>query len=137
MTAQALIATIVTMPTTRSGIAKLNGKWQALEMSNSKSPDGQRKRPGPPPGPPVVATTLRLPVELVERSKNTVAALTGMSLARLARDALNSEIARLEVKYHDGAPFPPRAEVQLKNGPPPVKPLPEVRLKDDLGPLVG
>ena len=50
--------------------------------------------------------TVHLPVELIERVKNAVYWTPGLTLARLAEEALRQALAALETAR--GAPFPPR-----------------------------
>ena len=50
--------------------------------------------------------TVHLPVDLIERVKNAVYWTPGLTLARLAEEALRQALADLEAAR--GAPFPPR-----------------------------
>lgn len=50
--------------------------------------------------------TVHLPVDLIEGVKNAVYWTPGLTLARLAEDALRQALAALEAAR--GAPFPPR-----------------------------
>ena len=60
--------------------------------------------------------TVSLPVELLERSRNTVYWTKGLTLARLLEQALTSALDQREVL--NGQPFPQRLE-DLKGGRPP------------------
>lgn len=64
--------------------------------------------PAPPPPAPVgkERLTVHLPVELIDGVKNAVYWTPGLTLARLAEDALRQALADLEAAR--GAPFPPR-----------------------------
>ena len=57
-------------------------------------------------------TTFHLSVDLVERARNAVYALSGppvrMTLAQLAEDGLTKAVEALEKKHNGGAPFPQR-----------------------------
>nr|BAL59202.1 hypothetical conserved protein [Candidatus Acetothermum autotrophicum] len=50
--------------------------------------------------------TVHLPVDLIDRIKNAVYWTPGLTLARLAEEALTAAVARLERER--GEPFPPR-----------------------------
>jgi len=67
----------------------------------------------PAPQPPAPAApvakerlTVHLPVDLIDGVKNAVYWTPGLTLARLAEDALRQALAALEAAR--GAPFPPR-----------------------------
>ena len=67
----------------------------------------------PEPQPPAPAApvgkerlTVHLPVDLIDGVKNAVYWTPGLTLARLAEDALRQALAALEAAR--GAPFPPR-----------------------------
>lgn len=67
--------------------------------------------PAPPTPAPAASVgkerlTVHLPVELIERVKNAVYWTPGLTLARLAEEALRQALADLEAAR--GAPFPPR-----------------------------
>lgn len=55
-----------------------------------------------------------LPVELLDRARNAVVALSGppelLTMSRLVVSALERELARLEKKHRDGRPFPARRQ---------------------------
>jgi hypothetical protein len=59
--------------------------------------------------------TVHLPVELIDRVKNIVYWTPGLTLARLAAEALTKEVEKREKER--GEPFPHRAE-ELKGGRP-------------------
>lgn len=59
--------------------------------------------------------TVHLPVDLIERVKNAVYWTPGLTLARLAEEALAAAVERLERER--GEPFPPRKS-ELKGGRP-------------------
>ena len=59
--------------------------------------------------------TVHLPVDLIERVKNAVYWTPGLTLARLAEEALTAAVERLERER--GEPFPPRRS-ELKGGRP-------------------
>ena len=67
----------------------------------------------PPPRPTALAApvgkdrlTVHLPVDLIDGVKNAVYWTPGLTLARLAEDALRQALAELEAAR--GAPYPPR-----------------------------
>ena len=59
--------------------------------------------------------TVHVPVELIDRVKNVVYWTPGLTLARLAEEALSREVEKRENER--GEPFPHRAE-ELKGGRP-------------------
>ena len=59
--------------------------------------------------------TVHVPVELIDRVKNIVYWTPGLTLARLAEEALTKEVEKREQER--GEPFPHRAE-ELKGGRP-------------------
>ena len=59
--------------------------------------------------------TVHVPVELIDRVKNIVYWTPGLTLARLAEEALTKEVEKREKER--GEPFPRRAE-ELKGGRP-------------------
>ena len=59
--------------------------------------------------------TVHVPVELIDRVKNVVYWTPGLTLARLAEEALTREVEKREKER--GEPFPHRAE-ELKGGRP-------------------
>ena len=59
--------------------------------------------------------TVHVPVDLIDRVKNAVYWTPGMTLARLAEEALEAKMDELEAKR--GEPYPPR-EQELKGGRP-------------------
>lgn len=59
--------------------------------------------------------TVHVPIDLVDRTKNTVYWTPGLTLARLAEQALSAELDRLESE--NGGPFPARTE-ELRGGRP-------------------
>ena len=60
--------------------------------------------------------TLNLPVDLIERLKNAVYWTPGLTLAKVAEDALSAAMDKIEKEH--GRPFPPRKESFLKRGRP-------------------
>lgn len=70
---------------------------------------------------PKVRATFHLPADLVNECRNAVVWLAGpperLTMARLAENALRSEIFRLRKKYTKGKPFPERTE-ELRGGRP-------------------
>ncbi len=65
--------------------------------------------------------TVHLPVDLIDRAKNAVVALSGpptrLTLAGFAEGAFLRELERLEAEHRRGKAFPPR-EGELKGGRP-------------------
>ena len=59
--------------------------------------------------------TVHVPIDLIDRVKNAVYWTPGMTLARLAEEALGAKMAELEAGR--GGPYPPRAE-ELRGGRP-------------------
>lgn len=68
-----------------------------------------------------VRATLYLPSELLEQARDAAVYLAGyparLTLARLAEDALRSELRRLKEQYNNGQDFPVRQE-NLRGGRP-------------------
>jgi len=63
--------------------------------------------------------TFHLPRGLMERLRNAVYwTPAGVTLSSLAREALTAAVERIEEKYNDGEPFPPRDD-ELTGGRPP------------------
>jgi hypothetical protein len=92
-------------PRGRSAGGRHLGVWNPLDGPPS---------PAPPPVPvPVRArVSFRLPADLVETARDTVAHLAGTadqtSLTALTERALRVELARLAITHNHGQPFPPR-----------------------------
>ena len=70
---------------------------------------------------PKVRATFHLPADLVDECRNAVVWLAGpqerLTMARLAENALRSELERLREKHTNGEPFPERTE-ELRGGRP-------------------
>lgn len=70
---------------------------------------------------PKVRATFHLPADLVNECRNAVVWLAGpqerLTMARLAENALRSELDRLQKKHTKGKPFPERTE-ELRGGRP-------------------
>ncbi len=66
----------------------------------------QPRTPGPAAPVSKERLTVHLPVDLIEGVKNAVYWTPGLTLARLAEDALRQALAALEAAR--GAPYPPR-----------------------------
>jgi len=68
-----------------------------------------------------VRATLYLPSELLEQARDATVYLAGyptrLTLARLAEDALRTELRRLKDQYNNGQDFPARQE-NLRGGRP-------------------
>ena len=66
-------------------------------------------------------TSFNIPEDLLQRSRDTVAFLGGpplyLTLAKLAEDALEAEIKRLQDEFNKGKPFP-RFTGRVKTGRP-------------------
>jgi hypothetical protein len=79
--------------------------WNPLDGPPPASPD-----PAPPPA--KVRVSFRLPADLVETARDTVAHLAGTTdqttLTALTERALRVELARLAITHNHGRPFPPR-----------------------------
>lgn len=80
------------------------------------------RTPGDPPTPHPAPSrvlkervTFQLPVDLIERARNTVYWTPGATVAGLMEDALTAHLAHIEQER--GTPFPPR-ERALKTGRP-------------------
>ena len=73
-------------------------------------PEPQDALPPRPPAPTAPVSkerlTVHLPVDLIDGVKNAVYWTPGLTLARLAEDALRQALAALEAAR--GAPYPPR-----------------------------
>jgi hypothetical protein len=94
----------------------LGASWEDELYDTPPSP---RPTPSPPtPVPPPVGRTSKLtvtlPTELVERARDVVWHLSGppehLTVTGLVERGIRAEIERLELKHHDGDPFPPRAQ---------------------------
>jgi hypothetical protein len=82
--------------------------WNPLDGPPPASP-----APDPPPPPPAkVRVSFRLPADLVETARDTVAHLAGTTdqttLTALTERALRVELARLAITHNHGRPFPRR-----------------------------
>lgn len=84
-------------------------------------PAKQNARSAPPTRTPKVRATFHLPADLVDECRNAVVWLAGpqerLTMARLAENALRSELDRLRRKHTKGKPFPERTE-ELRGGRP-------------------
>jgi hypothetical protein len=81
----------------------------------SVSTEKQRAREDGPSRVTKERLTVHVPVELIDRVKNIVYWTPGLTLARLAAEALTKEVEKREKER--GEPFPHRAE-ELKGGRP-------------------
>jgi len=72
----------------------------------------RRKAEPKPPTPKRQTVTFHLPVDLIERARDTVYALSGppeqLTLAGVVSQALERELERIEKKHNKGKPFPSR-----------------------------
>jgi hypothetical protein len=73
------------------------------------------------PETPRVRATLYIPADLLSEARDAVIYLAGspvrLTLAKLAENALRTELQRLKQLYNDGRDFPPRNE-ELRGGRP-------------------
>jgi hypothetical protein len=85
------------------------GVWNPLDGPPPAPPPPV---PAPPAAPAKVRVSFRLPADLVETARDTVAHLAGTAdrtnLTALAERALRVELARLAITHNHGQPFPPR-----------------------------
>jgi hypothetical protein len=86
------------------------GVWNPLDGPPPAPPTPPD--PAPPAVPAKVRVSLRLPADLVETARDTVAHLAGTAdrtnLTALTERALRVELARLAITHNHGQPFPPR-----------------------------
>lgn len=98
---------------------KINSQNRAPKRSTDEP--AKQKAGSAPPRTPKVRATFHLPVDLVDECRNAVVWLAGpperLTMARLAENALRSEIDRLRKKHTKGKPFPKRTE-DLRGGRP-------------------
>jgi len=103
------------VPTKGDGRAATKASRRGLE------PAGTTKRPEPEPRISKQRLTVHIPVDLAERCKDAVVALSGpparLTLAELAENALEAELAKLAKTYNKGKTFPKRT-ADLKGGRP-------------------
>ena len=88
------------------------------ETDTPVSPTAMQKQKGREASPGRVSKerlTVHVPVDLIDRVKNIVYWTPGLTLARLAEEALTKEVEKREQER--GEPFPRRAE-ELKGGRP-------------------
>jgi hypothetical protein len=83
------------------------GVWNPLD-----GPPPALPTPVPAPTPAKARVSFRLPADLVETARDTVAHLAGTAdrttLTALTERALRVELARLAITHNHGRPFPPR-----------------------------
>jgi hypothetical protein len=95
-----------TAPRPRSALRHLE-VWNPLDGPPPAAP-----APDPAPPPAKVRVSFRLPADLVETARDTVAHLAGTTdqttLTALTERALRVELARLAITHNHGRPFPPR-----------------------------
>ncbi|MBV9455127.1 MAG: hypothetical protein JOZ19_13580 [Rubrobacter sp.] len=84
-------------------------------MSPSTTEEQQASQEGPPQRVIKERLTVHMPVELIDRVKNIVYWTPGLTLARLAEEALTKEVEKREKER--GEPFPRRTE-ELRGGRP-------------------
>jgi len=89
------------------------GVWNPLDGPPPAAPE-PRPVPAavPAPAPEKTRVGFRLPADLVETARDTVAHLAGTAdqttLTALTERALRVELARLAITHNNGQPFPPR-----------------------------
>ena len=100
---------------------KISSKNRVSKRSSTNEPAKQKARSTIPQRTPKVRATFHLPADLVNECRNAVVWLAGpqerLTMARLAENALRSELDRLRKKHTKGKPFPSRTE-ELRGGRP-------------------
>lgn len=100
---------------------KTTSRNRASKRISANEPAKRSAGSSPSARTPKVRATFHLPADLVDECRNAVVWLAGpqerLTMARLAENALRSELDRLRKKHTKGKPFPERTE-ELRGGRP-------------------